>query len=155
MKWSPIVFLTSLIVFAGIVIFSFPSISFSSTTEFQEKGTDSYPEIFSPSVFKYRDEGRRDPFAPLIKKDEKGQKAELKAEKPKVPEMVTGSSEYSLIGLVWDKEGAFAIIRGESENWIVREGDVINDFMISRIEGEKGEVILMGKDQMVRLTIRG
>lgn len=155
MKWSPIVFLTSLIVFAGIVIFSFPSISFSSTTEFQEKGTDSYPEIFSPSVFKYRDEGRRDPFVPLIKKDEKGQKPELKAEKPKVQETVTGSSEYSLIGLVWDKEGAFAIIRGESENWIVREGDMINDFMISRIEGEKGEVILMGKDQMVRLTIRG
>jgi Tfp pilus assembly protein PilP len=155
MKWSPIVFLTSLIVFAGIVIFSFSSISFSSTTDFQEKGTDSYAEIFSPSVFKYRDEGRRDPFVPLIKKDEKGQKAESKAEKPEVQEMVTGSSEYSLIGLVWDKEGAFAIIRGESENWIVREGDVINDFMISRIEGEKGEVILMGKDQMVRLTIRG
>jgi len=101
MRWTTLIspiFLTVL----------FSSISFCSTKVFQEEMM-SYPGPLSSSVFKYEDEGRRDPFVPLLKKEiEEEKKAELKTEKPELRKVVMGSSKYSLIGLVWDKEGALA-----------------------------------------------
>jgi len=149
MRWTTLIFSIFLMVL-------FSPISFCSTRVSLQEEMVSYPDLFSSSVFKYKDEGRRDPFVPLLKKEiEEEKKAELKTEKPTLRKVVIGSSKYSLIGLVWDEEGALAIIQADNRSWIVREGDTIDNFMISRIEGERGQVILMGEKQVVKLRIRG
>ena len=149
MRWTTLIFSIFLMVL-------FSPISFCSTRVSLQEEMVSYPDLFSSSVFKYKDEGRRDPFVPLLKKEiEEEKKAELKTEKPTLRKVVIGSSKYSLIGLVWDEEGALAIIQAENRSWIVREGDMIDNFMISRIEGERGQVILIGEKQVVKLRISG
>lgn len=118
-----------------------------------------FPSLFAP-VFLYESEGRRDPFVPLIEKKPSPEEdlatqipqgpLEVEAE----PKEVALESEYSLAGLVWDREQAFALIQGQRGTWIVKEGDLIDEFLVLEIKGKEGEVTLEGVEKIVKLRIR-
>ncbi|RLE12326.1 hypothetical protein DRJ04_06420 [Candidatus Aerophobetes bacterium] len=108
------------------------------------------PENFSlPAVFKYPVIKERDPFSPLIKKEEKP-----KEEKPKKkPLPVVTQSEYKLVGIVWYGERGVALISKGGKSWVAEEGQVLDGLKVARIEGERGEVILVGEDKIVKLRM--
>ncbi len=125
-------------------------------------------ESFLPPVFLYDSEGLRDPFIPLVTKKkivvveeerktrpeaEKPEKTKQEIEKPK-PKKITADSEYRLIGLVWDKKRVFALIQGKDGKWIAKKGDQIGKFQVFKMEAKKGEVILMGESEIIKLRIR-
>lgn len=104
--------------------------------------------------FIYKSEGRRDPFVPLVtKRVEK--EVKLEKEELETRQTVWEALGYELIGLVWDAKEAFAIIQKRDERWIVKKGDIINNFRVIGIEGEKGEVILEQGHRLSKLRIRG
>ncbi len=112
-----------------------------------------------PPVFMYDSEGRRDPFVPLIEK--KKPPEELETEIPQVtleveakPKEVTRSSEFTLVSLAWGGEETLALIQGRAGAWIVKEGDLIDDFLVLEIKADEGEVTLEGVEKIVKLRIR-
>jgi len=119
-----------------------------------------FPSLFAP-VFLYESEGRRDPFVPVIEKKPPPEEdlatqipqgtLEVEGAKPKE---VALESEYSLVGLVWDGEKAFATIRSQAGTWIVKEGDLLGEFLVLEIKGDQGEVTLEGVEKIVKLRIR-
>ncbi|MCD6232683.1 hypothetical protein J7K28_08760 [Candidatus Aerophobetes bacterium] len=98
--------------------------------------------------FEYKSEGRRDPFLPLTVKEEK-----IEEEKP-LARKILFSSEYKIIGLVWDKREILAIIRKGEKVWIVRKGDVIENLRVSEIK-EEGIVILEGEEKIIKIRMGG
>ena len=119
-----------------------------------------FPSLLPP-VFIYDSEGRRDPFVPVIEKklspeeDMKTQipQGTLEVEGAK-PKEVALESEYTLVGLVWDEEKAFATIRSQAGTWIVKEGDLLGEFLVLEIKGDQGKVTLEGAEKIVKLRIR-
>jgi Tfp pilus assembly protein PilP len=118
-----------------------------------------FPSLLPP-VFLYKSEGRRDPFIPLIEKKLPPEEEEV-AQTPQValnveakPKEVALESEYTLVGLVWDEEKAFATIRSQAGTWIVKEGDLLGEFLVLEIKGDQGEVTLEGAEKIVKLRIR-
>ncbi|MFQ6066444.1 MAG: hypothetical protein ACE5K3_04090 [bacterium] len=161
MNWKAIF---SIILGAGVVI----SISFYGC--FSLKGEEVSTEIESllPPIFLYKSEGLRDPFIPLITEEKstiveekkepppeiaKPEIIKQEVEKPKSKKIVSQSG-YRLIGLVWDKKGVFALIEGKDGKWIVKKGDRIGKFQVFKVESKKGEVILMGENEIVKLRMR-
>ena len=118
----------------------------------EEQIEDDFDLEFSlPPVFIYNSEGRRDPFVSLIAPEG----AEFELEEMEVEPEILEESEYTLIGLIWDEEEVFALIQGERGKWIVKEGDMIEEFEVLEIKEEKGEVILIrGEEEIIKLRIR-
>lgn len=113
-----------------------------------------------PSVFVYDSVGRRDPFISLVIKKEKivkEEKAEPKSEESEAkeaPKPILEESEYVLLGLIWDEEKVLALIKTTTGKWIVGEGSFVNEFLVSEINKEKQEVILVGEKEIIKLRIR-
>ncbi len=144
------------------------SVFFPGSFALKGQQRDLEIESFLPPVFLYNSEGRRDPFIPLVAKEkkvvvkekketrrgvEKPQKTEQEIEKPKLKKVVTDSG-YRLIGLVWDKKRVFALIEGKDGKWIVKRGNQIGKFQVFKIDPKKGEVTLIGEDEIVELRMR-
>jgi len=159
---------------AGVVM----SIFFYGCFALRGQQRDIEIESFLPPVFLYDSEGLRDPFIPLVTKKkivvveekrktrpeaekpektkqeiEKPEKTKQEIEKPKPKKIVTHSA-YRLIGLVWDKKRVFALIQGKDGKWIAKKGDQIGKFQVFKMEAKKGEVILMGENEIIKLRIR-
>jgi len=115
------------------------------------------PEGFSlPEIFEYPATGGRDPFSPLIikKKEEVKQKPKpLPKPEKKKPLPVITRSEYKLVGIVWYEKESIALISKKGKTWVVKEGMVFDGLKVARIEGEKGEVTLIGKDKIIQLNM--
>jgi len=117
-------------------------------------------EFSLPPVFIYNSEGRRDPFIPLIAPKEAESELEFGLEEVEgeleiVELEILEESEYILIGLMWKAGEAFAFIQGERGKWIVKKGDMIEEFEVLEIKEEKGEVILIrGEEEIIKLRIR-
>lgn len=154
----------STILGAGVVM----SIFFYGCFALRGQQRDLEIESFLPPVFLYDSEGLRDPFIPLVTKKkivvveekrktrpeaEKPEKTKQEIEKPKPKKIVTHSA-YRLIGLVWDKKRVFALIQGKDGKWIAKKGDQIGKFQVFKMEAKKGEVILMGENEIIKLRIR-
>ncbi len=104
-------------------------------------------EGMANQIFEYKSEGRRDPFLSLIAK-----KIEVKVEKS-LPREIVITSEYKLIGLVWDKKQILALIQKGKKVWIVGKGDLIEDLRVSKIREEEGEVLLEGKKKIIKVKM--
>jgi hypothetical protein len=154
----------SVVLGAGVMI----SISFYGCFALKGEERSIKVESFLPPFFLYNSEGLRDPFIPLVTKEkivvveekeritpevEKAEKIEQKVKKPK-PRKITTDSGYRLIGLVWDKKGGFALIRGKDGKWIAKKGDQIGKFQVSKIYPQKGEVALINENEIVKLRMR-
>ena len=112
-------------------------------------------EFSLPPVFIYNSEGRRDPFIPLIAPKEAESELGFGLKEVEGEPEILEESEYTLIGLMWDEEEAFALIQGERGKWIVKKGDTIEEFEVLEIEEGKGEVILIrGEEEIIKLRIR-
>jgi len=110
-----------------------------------------------PSVFVYDSKGRRDPFISLVVKvvEEEKVEAEIGEAKPKeVPMSILEESEYVLLGLIWDEEKVLALVKTTTGKWIVGEGNFVDEFLISEINKEKEEVVLVGEKEIIKLKIR-
>ncbi len=114
-----------------------------------------------PPVFIYDSEERRDPFVPVIEKKlspEEDMKTQIPQGTPEVegakPKEVALESEYTLVGLIWDEEKTFATIRSQAGTWIVKEGDLLGEFLVLEIKGAQGEVTLESAEKIVKLRIR-
>jgi len=136
-----------LVILEIILISSFNiNISLAKEEKEVDKGTN-----FSSSFFQYKSEERRDPFVSLLSK-----KRVYKSSKPNklaVSPKILLNSKYKLVGLVGDEKGILAIIQEEKKIWIVKRGDIIKNFVISEIKRDTGEVILIGKDGVIKLKI--
>jgi len=118
-----------------------------------------FPSLLPP-VFIYDSEGRRDPFVPVIEKklsleeDMETQIPQGTLEVEAKPKEVTRSSEFTLVSLAWGGEETLALIQGRAGAWIVKEGDLIDEFLVLEIKGDQGEVTLEGVEKIVKLRIR-
>ncbi len=153
----------SMVLGAGVVM----TIFFYGCFALKGQQRDLEIESFLPPVFFYNSEGRRDPFIPLVakkkiivvkekeetKRVEKPKETEQETEKPKPKKIVIHSGDR-LIGLVWDKKGVFALIQGKDGKWIVKKGDQIGKFQVFKIDSKKGEVTLIGENEIVKLRMR-
>jgi len=107
-----------------------------------------------PAVFIYDSEGRRDPFLSLIVERKK---VEPKVEQPKpkeTPKQILEESDYILLGLIWDEEKIFALIKTKKGKWIVQEGSIIDRFRVLKIDRKKEEVVLVGEKEIIKLRMR-
>ena len=110
-----------------------------------------------PPVFVYDSEGRRDPFISLVVKVVEEEKVKLEpgdAEPKEVPLPILEESEYVLLGLIWDEEKVLALIKTTTGKWIVGEGSFVDEFLVSEINKEKEEVVLVGEKEIIKLRIR-
>ena len=110
-----------------------------------------------PSVFIYDSKGRRDPFISLVVKVDEEEKVEPEpeeAEPEEVPISILEESEYVLLGLIWDEEKVLALVKTTTGKWIVGKGSFVDEFLVSEINKEKEEVVLVGEKEIIRLRIR-
>jgi len=110
-----------------------------------------------PSVFIYDSKGRRDPFISLVVKVDEEEKVEPEpgeAEPKEVPMSILEESEYVLLGLIWDEEKVLALIKTTTGKWIVGKGSFVDEFLVSEINKEKEEVVLVGEKEIIKLRIR-
>jgi len=110
-----------------------------------------------PSVFIYDSKGRRDPFISLVVKvveEEKVEPEPGEAEPKEVPMSILEESEYVLLGLIWDEEKVLALIKTTTGKWIVGKGSFVDEFLVSEINKEKEEVVLVGEKEIIKLRIR-
>ena len=110
-----------------------------------------------PSVFIYDSKGRRDPFISLVVKvveEEEVEPEAGEAEPKEVPMSILEESEYVLLGLIWDEEKVLALIRTTTGKWIVGKGSFVDEFLVSEINKEKEEVVLVGEKEIIKLRIR-
>lgn len=118
-----------------------------------------FPSLLPP-VFIYDSEGRRDPFVPVIEKklsleeDMETQIPQGTLEVEAKPKEVTRSSEFTLVSLAWGGEETLALIQGRAGAWIVKEGDLLGEFLVLEIKADQGEVTLEGAEKIVKLRIR-
>jgi Tfp pilus assembly protein PilP len=110
-----------------------------------------------PSVFIYDSKGRRDPFISLVVKvdeEEKLQPEPGEAEPKEVPMSILEESEYVLLGLIWDQDKVLALVKTTTGKWIVGKGSFVDEFLVSEINKEKEEVVLVGEKEIIKLRIR-
>lgn len=108
-----------------------------------------------PEVFEYPPVKERDPFSPLVQPEEKSGKIPEKKPEKKPPQVIT-ESVYKVVGIVWNEGEDMALItKGANNIWIAKEGMVLDGLKVARIEGEKGEVILIGEDKIIKLKMLG
>lgn len=110
-----------------------------------------------PSVFIYDSKGKRDPFVSLVIKVVEEEKAIPEAGEPEVKEVpvsILEESEYVLLGLIWDQEKVLALIQTATGKWIVGQGSFVDEFLVSEINKEKEEVVLVGEKEIIKLRIR-
>jgi len=110
-----------------------------------------------PSVFIYDSKGRRDPFISLVVKVEEEEKVKPEpgeAEAKEVPLSILEESEYVLLVLMWDQEKVLALIETTTGKWIVGKGSFVDEFLVSEINKEKEEVVLVGEKEIIKLRIR-
>lgn len=110
-----------------------------------------------PSVFVYDSVGRRDPFISLVVKvveEEKVEPEPGEAEPKEIPMSILEESEYVLLGLIWDEEKVLALIKTTTGKWIVGKGSFVDEFLVSEINKEKEEVVLVGEKEIIKLRIR-
>jgi len=110
-----------------------------------------------PSVFIYDSKGRRDPFISLVVKVDEEEKVEPEpgeAEPKEVTMSILEESEYVLLGLIWDEEKVLALIETTTGKWIVGKGSFVDEFLVSEINKEKEEVVLVGEKEIIKLRIR-
>jgi len=125
--------------------------AFTSTKE------DNNLQFSVPSVFIYDSKGRRDPFISLVVKVDEEEKVELEpgeAEPEEVPMSILEESEYVLLGLIWDEEKVLALVKTTTGKWIVGKGSFVDEFLVSEINKEKEEVVLVGEKEIIKLRIR-
>ena len=118
---------------------------------------DNNLQFSIPSVFIYDSKGRRDPFISLVVKVDEEEKVEPEpgeAEPKEVPMSILEESEYVLLGLIWDEEKVLALIKTTTGKWIVGEGSFVDEFLVSEINKEKEEVVLVGEKEIIKLRIR-
>ena len=149
-KWDVSLFFLFFLILTGMLFLNLPFVSGEEHIE-----SDFDLEFSLPPVFIYNSEGRRDPFIPLIAPREAESELEFELEEEEVEPEILEESEYILIGLMWKEEEVFALIQGERGKWIVKKGDMIEEFEVLEIEEEKGEVILIrGEEEIIKLRIR-
>ncbi len=110
-----------------------------------------------PSVFIYDSKGTRDPFISLVVKVEEEEEVEPEveeAEPKEVPISILEESEYVLLGLMWGEEKVLALIKTTTGKWIVGKGSFVDEFLVSEINKENEEVVLVGEKEMIKLRIR-
>ena len=110
-----------------------------------------------PSVFIYDSKGRRDPFISLVVKVDEEEKVEPEpgeAEPEELPMSILEESEYVLLGLIWDEEKVLALVKTTTGKWIVGKGSFVDEFLVSEINKEKEEVVLVGEKEIIKLRIR-
>jgi Tfp pilus assembly protein PilP len=110
-----------------------------------------------PSVFIYDTKGRRDPFISLVVKvveEEKVEPEPGEAEPEELPMSILEESEYVLLGLIWDEEKVLALVKTTTGKWIVGKGSFVDEFLVSEINKEKEEVVLVGEKEIIKLRIR-
>ena len=110
-----------------------------------------------PSVFIYDSKGTRDPFISLVVKVEEEEKVEPEAgdaEAKEAPLSILEESEYVLLGLMWDEEKVLALIKTTTGKWIVGKGSFVDEFLVSEINKEKEEVVLVGENKIIKLRMR-
>jgi Tfp pilus assembly protein PilP len=125
--------------------------AFTSTKE--EKNL----QLSVPSVFIYDSKGRRDPFISLVVKVDEEEKVEPEpgeAAPKEVPMSILEESEYVLLGLIWDEEKVLALVKTTTGKWIVGKGSFVDEFLVSEINKEKEEVVLVGEKEIIKLRIR-
>jgi len=114
-------------------------------------------DLSLPVIFEYPSISGRDPFVPLVKEKKPlvvrkvSPKPRPKPEKKILP--VVTNSGYTLVGIVWSGEEGMALIEKKGKTWIVKEGMILDGLRVARIKGEKGEVILIGKDKIIKLRL--
>jgi len=116
------------------------------------KGGVCQEEKILSQIFEYPPTKEKDPFSPLIKKEEK-EKEEKVVKKEEKLLQVTTSSEYELVGIVWCGGEAIALIKKRDKSWVVSEGMILDSLKVARIEGNKGEVILIGENKIIKLKM--
>ena len=110
-----------------------------------------------PSVFIYDSKGTRDPFISLVVKVEEEEEVEPEpeeAEPKEVPLSIFEETEYVLLGLIWDEEKVLALIKTTTGKWVVGKGSFVDEFLVSEINKEKEEVVLVGEREIIKLRIR-
>jgi Tfp pilus assembly protein PilP len=125
--------------------------AFTSTKE------ENNLQLSVPSVFIYDSKGRRDPFISLVVKvveEEKVEPEPGEAEPEELPMSILEESEYVLLGLIWDEEKVLALIKTTTGKWIVGKGSFVDEFLVSEINKEKEEVVLVGEKEIIKLRIR-
>jgi len=125
--------------------------AFTSTKE------ENNLQLSVPSVFIYDSKGRRDPFISLVVKvdeEEKLQPEPGEAEPKEVPMSILEESEYVLLGLIWDQDKVLALVKTTTGKWIVGKGSFVDEFLVSEINKEKEEVVLVGEKEIIKLRIR-
>ncbi|MCD6256942.1 hypothetical protein J7J45_02610 [Candidatus Aerophobetes bacterium] len=112
-------------------------------------------DLSLPVIFEYPSISGRDPFVPLVKEKKplvvRKVSPKPKSEKKILP--VVTNSGYTLVGIVWSGEEGMALIEKKGKTWIVKEGMILDGLRVARIKGEKGEVILIGKDKIIKLRL--
>lgn len=96
---------------------------------------------FAQDSFLYNDQGKRNPFIPLLTAD--GRLLKLDRE-----DSTTG---LSIEGIIYDKQGiSYAIVNGQ----IVKVGDEVNDYRVLKIEDNKVIFIKDGQPLEIELKAR-
>lgn len=131
-----------------IGFFLYSSNSFAST-----KGENDL-KFSLPAVFIYDSEGRRDPFLSLIIERKKVEPRMEQVKPKETPRQILEESDYVLLGLIWDEEKVFALIKTKKGKWIVQEGSVIDRFHVLKIDRIKEEVTLAGDKEIIKLRMR-
>ncbi len=101
--------------------------------------TPTAPQELVQPVYSYSAVGRRDPFAPIIMKEEKKAKA---GERPPLERY--GLFEFKLTGVIWQGFGYHALVEGpDGKGYVVRVGTIMGP--------NKGVVKKITQDRMVIL----
>lgn len=133
-----------------LIIFFFRSIVFA---------VEEIEGLSLPAIFEYPAVKGRDPFVPLVKEEKPVQPKKKTLPKKRKPEKKTlpviTNSEYTLVGIVWSEGESMALIVKKDKTWIAKEGTVLNGLRVARINGEKGEVTLVGKEKIIQLKLMG
>ena len=129
----------AILVIGIIAIFSVPG-EVVLSEEFQE-------QFFLPLVFKYPVVQGRDPFYPLVQAEKKIEVVEEK------PLLVVTQSAYKVVGIAWEGKKNIALIAKEGQTWMVEEGMFVDGLRVLRIQGQEGEVTLVGEDRIIKLKM--
>ncbi|MBE0478338.1 hypothetical protein IBX65_04370 [Candidatus Aerophobetes bacterium] len=141
------------LILVGVIVFLF----FQGEIVFPQDAQ----ELSLPEVFEYPPVKERDPFSPLIQPEKKLEEEPVKKEPIKEPVKepekkplpVITRSEYKLVGIIWDARGSIALVARGVNTWLVEEGMTLDGLKVARIEAEKGEVILVGEDKIIKLNM--
>jgi Tfp pilus assembly protein PilP len=146
-KFNNAVLISLILLFCGFVLSACsesqkPSVQSSATAQKQmqqpiTQPTPTVTEEKTVPVFTYSPQGRRDPFAPLISKED----AKIRAGS-RPPLERYSISEFKLTGIVWGGFGYNAMVEGpDGKGFFIRTGTTIGP--------NKGVVKKITKDMMI------